>query len=156
MQTLDLGCMKLGAAGMTALAGAAQHWPQLQNLFFSNNMMCDDGMKAPADAALHWPQLHTLDLFRNSLSDDGLKALADAACHWPQLQRLDLSANHKLRNEGVATLARHAAHLWPKMQRLIVESDYVRYRGLQNQLSDTAGNCWQWLDRCLQICRCPG
>ncbi|KAF6250511.1 hypothetical protein COO60DRAFT_1646767 [Scenedesmus sp. NREL 46B-D3] len=69
----------IGDNGATALAGAAQHWPNLQYLDLCNNNIGDRGATELAKAARHWPNLRYFLLHKNNINGVGRCDLDDAA-----------------------------------------------------------------------------
>jgi hypothetical protein len=111
LESLLLNDVKLGDAGVAALAGAAvlRH---LRLLWLTQNKIGDRGAALLA-ASPHFPELIDLDLWRNRLTDAGVRALL-ATPGLRSVRKLELGDNASITDAGARAIL-DDARAWQKV-----------------------------------------
>jgi Ran GTPase-activating protein (RanGAP) involved in mRNA processing and transport len=90
LRVLNLQSCCLDRAGAAQLAGAMQHWPQLEELYLCNNFFAFRAIQELRPALSAARQLTVLDLGRNALGNAGMTILSGALQHCTSLRELAL------------------------------------------------------------------
>lgn len=93
-EVLRLGGTRYGDDGVTKVAKALQHMPNVKNLTLFDVDMGDQGAIAIAGALGNVPHLQHLDLSRNHIATRGAAAIAGALTKVPNLDTLYINGNN--------------------------------------------------------------
>jgi uncharacterized protein (TIGR02996 family) len=111
LESLVLNDVKLGDAGVAALAGAPT-LRHLRVLWLTQNKISDQGAALLA-ASPHFPDLIDLDLWKNRLTDAGVRALLALPGLW-SVRKLELGGNASITDDGARAIL-DDARAWQKV-----------------------------------------